>query len=142
MTLACVLGCAGTTVSSEEAALYRATRKTPLQALTMDAGSGETSIKTYAVLSLLQLFVSPIVWSHYYVWLFWPLLLILVSAWRGQRSGWVIYLAWLAAMPLMAIPQVRAVGLHLWLTIAIYLWLCWPLRSRPLDSPKVCATRG
>ncbi len=137
-------------------ALYRSTRSEPRAELTLDEtraeqapsppaplprvrGQGEpktplmTSLETYAVLSLLQLFVSPIVWSHYYVWLFWPLLLMVMSAWRGQRSGWVIYLAWLAAMPLMAVPQLRAVGLHLWLTIAIYLWLCWPIRSRPLD---------
>ena len=38
----------------------------------------------------------------------------------------MIYVAWLIAMPLMAVPEVRAVGLHLWLTLSLFLWICWP----------------
>ncbi len=91
---------------------------------------GDTLAETYVVLCLLQLFISPIVWSHYYVWLFWPLLIVLVTACEGRRSGFFIYLAWIAALPLIAVPQFRAIGIHLWATLAIYVWICWPILFR------------
>ncbi|MES2791331.1 MAG: glycosyltransferase family 87 protein [Planctomycetota bacterium] len=110
--------------------LYRSARSRQVdQAVPVPSAiavAGETSVETFAVLSLLQLLVSPIVWSHYYLWLFWPLLLVLVEAGRGRRGGYALYLGWLAAMPFMAVPQVRAMGLHLWLTIALLLWIGWP----------------
>ena len=90
---------------------------------------GATSVETFAILSFLQLFISPMVWSHYYVWLFWPWLWLQTETVRGRRGGRIIYAAWLVAMPLMAVPEVRAIGLHLWLTIAIFLWICWPRLS-------------
>lgn len=104
---------------------------------TVDEDASETSVETYAIVSMLQLFVSPVVWSHYYLWLFWPLLVVLVSAVRGRRSGFVIYLVWIAAMPLIAIPEVRAVGLHLWVTLAIYVWICWPLLTLQRRGDRV-----
>lgn len=87
----------------------------------------QTGVEIYAILCLLQLFVSPIVWSHYYLWLFWPILLVLVQTDSGRRSGIIITLGWFASLPLIAIPQVRAIGLHLGMTLVIYLWICWPL---------------
>lgn len=45
---------------------------------------GAASVETYAILSLLQLFISPIVWSHYYIWLFWPMLWLLAETLRGR----------------------------------------------------------
>ena len=99
--------------------------------------TGEATVETYAVLCLLQLFVSPIVWSHYYLWLFWPLLLVLVQTCAGRRNGAVICLGWLASVPLIAVPTVRAIGLHLWVTVAIYLWICWPL----ICWPSICGQR-
>ncbi|MDB5340679.1 MAG: hypothetical protein JWN70_6298 [Planctomycetaceae bacterium] len=115
--------------------LYRTTRSGGLMDVPRPAAGsiGATSVETYAILSLLQLFVSPIVWSHYYLWLFWPLLLLLVETRRGRRGGLVIYVAWLVGMPLMAVPEVRAIGLHMWLTIVIFVWICWP-RVKPAKA--------
>lgn len=104
----------------------------PASSATPTSGGLEpTSVETYSILSLLQLFISPVVWSHYYTWLFWPLLLTLVSAVRGRRSGYLIYTAWLATLPFLAVPVARAVGIHLWLTLAIYVWICWPQLRLP-----------
>lgn len=110
--------------------LYRSTQSRNLPgatALANQAGRhGDASIETYSIVSLLQLFVSPIVWSHYYIWLFWPILLLLVETRRGRPGGLAIFAAWLIGVPLMAVPELRAIGLHLWLTLAIFTWLCWP----------------
>lgn len=40
-----------------------------------------------------MLAVSPISWSHHWVWA-WPALLVLVAAGRRQRAAWVLALAW------------------------------------------------
>lgn len=120
-------------------ALYRSTQtgsdNAAVGAVTENAGG--ISVEAYAIVSLLQLFVSPIVWSHYYLWLFWPLLAVLVTAARGRRSGYVIYMIWVAVLPLIGIPQVRAIGLHLWVTLALYLWLCWPFLTRQRRGGRV-----
>ena len=105
-------------------ALYGSVHRKPVPS--SDGSTGATSVETYAILSLLQLFISPIVWSHYYIWLFWPMLWLLAETLRGRRGGGIIYLAWLMGMPFMAVPEVRAVGLHLWLTLVIFLWIAWP----------------
>lgn len=122
--------------------LYRSTRPTYTVADTvahdaMAENAGVTSVETYAIVSMLQLFVSPVVWSHYYLWLFWPLLVMLVAAARGRRSGYVIYLVWIAVLPLIGIPQVRAIGLHLWVTLALYLWICWPFLTLQRRGERV-----
>ena len=111
-------------------ALYRYVRQTQLRTgsdVPAPAGPmGESSVEMLAILSLLQLLISPMVWSHYYVWLFWPWLWLQAETLCGRRGGGMIYVAWLIAMPLMAVPEVRAMGLHLWLTLALFLWICWP----------------
>lgn len=110
--------------------LYRSTQSRNLPGTTAVTNEpdhrGETSVETYSIVSLLQLFISPIVWSHYYLWLFWPLLLLLVETRRGRPGGLAIFAAWLIGIPLMAVPELRAIGLHLWLTLAIFTWLTWP----------------
>jgi len=110
--------------------LYRSTQSRNLPGMTAVTNEperrGETSVETYSIVSLLQLFISPIVWSHYYLWLFWPLLLLLVETRRGRSGGLAIFAAWLIGIPLMAVPELRAIGLHLWLTLAIFTWLSWP----------------
>lgn len=97
-------------------------------------------VQDYSVASLLQLFISPIVWSHYYVWLFWPLLFVSVSAIRGRRSGQFILLLWIASQPLIAVPVARGLGVHLMVIFILYLWLCWPMlaaqrRVRRVEVP-------
>lgn len=110
----------------------------PIQGIAQstEVADAQTSVEIYSLMCLLQLFISPIVWSHYYLWLFWPLLWLLVSSYRGRRSGYVLFVLWLACLPLLSIPQARAVGTQLWLTLALYLWICWPHLSGILRGAR------
>lgn len=79
-----------------------------------------------AILSLMQLFISPLIWSHYYVWLFPPLVYLLSEVRRGRASGLWIYAAWLLLIPGLGIEWCRAVGTQLWVNLLLYGWICWP----------------
>lgn len=79
-----------------------------------------------AILAPTQLFVSPVLWSHYYLWLIFPIALCLLEVRLGRREGIGIYVAWIVALPCLASELCRAVGLHLWMTLLIYVWTCWP----------------
>lgn len=76
-----------------------------------------------AAMCLLQMFISPLVWSHYYVWLFWPLLLITRSAFQGETIAKVLLICWGLAVPCIGSVFLRSIGLHLWLCVAFAIWM-------------------
>jgi hypothetical protein len=83
-----------------------------------------------AILSPMQLFISPVIWSHYYLWLYLPLAYVLSEAKRGRPSGVMVYAMWVLLIPALAEEHCRAIGPQLWMSLVIYLWICWPaLRS-------------
>lgn len=79
-----------------------------------------------AILSPMQLFISPVIWSHYYLWLFLPLAYLLFEARHGRLSGIFIYCLWVLLIPALAEEHCRAVGPQLWMTLVIYAWICSP----------------
>lgn len=79
-----------------------------------------------AILSLTQMFISPVLWSHYYLWVVFPLAYVLSEARHGRSSGKWVFGIWLIALPGIGLELCRAVGLQLWVNLMIYLWICWP----------------
>ncbi|MDB5391542.1 MAG: hypothetical protein JWM11_7188 [Planctomycetaceae bacterium] len=86
----------------------------------------DSDLGRLAILSLIQLFISPVVWSHYYVWLVLPLAFVLSEVRLGRRNGIGIYAVWLVLIPTLGFERCRAVGVQLWVNLAIYAWICWP----------------
>jgi hypothetical protein len=72
--------------------------------------------RDYALMAVLALSISPIVWSHYYVWLFVPL--VWLGTWGG-RSGRGVVALWIAAELAAAIPWCRAIGVSYAATLAV-----------------------
>jgi hypothetical protein len=79
-----------------------------------------------AILSPMQLFISPVIWSHYFLWLYLPLAYLLVEAKHGRLGGIFIYCLWVLLIPALAEEHCRAVGPQLWMTLVIYVWICSP----------------
>jgi hypothetical protein len=86
----------------------------------------DSDLGRLAILSLTQLFISPVIWSHYYVWLFFPLAFVLSEVRHGRSSGTWIYALWLILLPALGSEHCRAIGVQLWVNLAIYVWICWP----------------
>ena len=107
------------------------------------AARRETVLGTLAILAPTQLFISPVLWSHYYLWLVFPIALILLEARRTQNhqpdrpAGVWVYFAWLSAIPCLGSEICRAIGLHLWMSLLIYLWVCYPaIKSLGLSNRR------
>jgi len=69
-----------------------------------------------ALVMLGQLFVSPIVWTHYFVWLL-PGLVLVAHRRRLLAIGGTLFVLALAVTP------ARALGVHLWAAVALYVLL-------------------
>jgi hypothetical protein len=100
----------------------------------------DSALGKLAILSLTQLFISPVIWSHYYVWLFLPLAYVLSEVRHGRSSGAWFYGLWLILLPALSLELCRAVGVQLWVNLAIYIWICWPalfpIRVRHSESAR------
>ena len=82
-----------------------------------------------ALLCPLILIISPIVWSHYYCWMFFPLAYLLER--RGELAGRglprsALFGLWLAAVPLFAWTLARTWGVSLWVTSLVFLGIAAP----------------
>ena len=85
----------------------------------------------FAMFLLWGLFGSPIVWTHYFPIVLYPLVLLTVQRVRDRQDGYsdrLLLVAWVfwivAAVSLVTegamLPYLRAVGIHLW--AAIFVW--------------------
>jgi len=85
----------------------------------------------FAMFLVWGLFGSPIVWTHYYPLLLYPVVLLTVQrirdgqAGRPNRLGRVAWWFWIAAAASLVteavtLPYLRAVGVHLWATMLVW----------------------
>ena len=81
-----------------------------------------------ALVGLGMLFVSPIVWTHYFAWLFPALVLIVHRRAIMLRGGWAFVLAF-------AVPQLRGLGLHMFAALALYVFVAQALARRTAPPP-------
>ena len=88
----------------------------------------EAWLTVTALSALGMLFVSPLVWTHYFVFAL-PALVALRARPRTLLTIGLISIAGLAFRP------ARQVGVHTWLCVALYVTLAWRFfRSPPADS--------
>lgn len=83
-------------------------------------GAGVSGLSQLSVATLVMLLASPIVWTHYYLWMAIPCLEALHerdrSAW-SQRWLW----GWWVSELCLGSAWLRAIGLHFWLVLAYFL---------------------
>jgi len=74
----------------------------------------------FAMFLLVGLMLSPLVWVRYLTLALYPLCLLTVKlvedgdAGSPNRLGLVVWIAWIASIPLLASPWCRAIGVHMW----------------------------
>lgn len=106
----------------------------------------------FATFLLWGLLGSPIVWTHYYPLVLYPLVLLAVRLQcdrhekRSNRLGAFVWWFWIAAAcslitEALTLPYLRAVGVHLWATMLLWLaMIAFALRVRPLAANASTAT--
>lgn len=87
--------------------------------------SNPSPLSALSLLTLTLLLISPIVWTHYYLWMIIPILYQLValspnSEGLPSRIPWLLILWWIGELGL-ASPWLRAVGLHFWLVLLFFV---------------------
>jgi hypothetical protein len=81
----------------------------------------------------------PIWWTHYFVLVLPALCALVTEAWAARRRGertWTATMlagAWLIAIPCFAVDELRLVGVHCWLTIAL---MAWAITRRANTTPR------
>ena len=100
------------------------------------AGAGSRGIdwaRDFGLIASLMLIISPIVWSHYYVWMLVPLAL----AWQERgRPGRGMVVAWTVAGWLIGVPFARAIGVNLWATAMLLVEQFRPTGRLGANSPR------
>lgn len=91
-------------------------------------------IAAAALMCVWLLLVSPIVWSHYYLWLFFPLACVL----RGRAVRPVpVVAAWYLFTLLLASGMAKGVGVHYWATLALWSWCTLPIMASLFAGKRV-----
>jgi hypothetical protein len=94
-----------------------------------------------AMILLATLWFSPVVWSYHFTAAV-PALAILVSRCRNDRfQRWLIIVVWLGALALLASQNIRALGVLLWLGVAVGAALAWLWPPRLPDDGCPLPTR-
>lgn len=88
----------------------------------------------FGVWTCLMVLASPLLWTHYFVWAYWPLAVAADRAERTRRArgkaiGWsaAALLVWLAGALLLAWPPARAAGAQL--AALAFLWLALTIQA-------------
>lgn len=68
---------------------------------------------------------SPLVWTHYYPVLLWPVMMAADGAMRGVRMMRLVMAGWMLGAVMTAWPEARAAGVHLWMTMGTWGAMCW-----------------
>jgi hypothetical protein len=92
-----------------------------------DRSSGVDWARDFGLIASLMLIISPIVWSHYYVWMLVPLALTLQE--RGA-VGRGLVIVWTVAGWLIGVPFARAIGVNLWATAMLLVDQLRPAHRR------------
>ncbi len=70
--------------------------------------------------------VSPMVWTHYLVWAYFPLACVAVQRSIRPRRATIILAAWFAAECLVGSQFSRAIGVNLWAGLLLFGWFAVP----------------
>ena len=79
-----------------------------------------------ALTTLLFFAISPMVWTHYFLWAFFPLCCVMKVRPVQVRASAVLLAVWLAAVVLISSTYSRAVGTNLWAALALFVWMAAP----------------
>jgi len=66
------------------------------------------------------LLISPIFWSHYLVWCWWPLCLVIQRAKAGERVAQTVLVLWILGQCALVSPVLRGMGGQLWPVVALW----------------------
>jgi hypothetical protein len=83
-------------------------------------GERWSGLSQLSLMTLVMLLVSPIVWTHYYLWMAMPCLDVLQSRNRSG-SAWILMGCWWLGEAGLGSAWLRGAGLHLWLVLLFYL---------------------
>lgn len=79
-------------------------------------GNAVPGLSEASLIALAMLLVSPIVWTHYYLWMVFSCLTLLKDPNRERWSRWLLIFWWLGELGLWS-PWLKGIGVQLWLVI-------------------------
>lgn len=100
-------------------------------------GDRLSGLSQLSLMTLVMLLVSPIVWTHYYLWMAIPCLELLLMREKSRGAWGLMGCWWLGELGLGSV-WLRAIGLHFWLVLLFYLIKIVPLLfAKDLTPPSV-----
>ncbi len=88
----------------------------------------------FALTSLAMLFVSPLAWTHYFLW--WVGALVVLA----HRRRLLLAVGAVSMVGLFSVPA-RGLGVHMWLSVVLYAAVVYDLWRRPTGSAPAPAAR-
>lgn len=70
--------------------------------------------------------VSPMVWTHYLLWAFFPLAYVVFSQQARPRSSQILLCIWFLGEAFVWSKYSRAIGVNLLANLALFTWFAWP----------------
>lgn len=95
----------------------------------------------FAAWLCVALLASPLLWTHYLVWMYWPLRWLAGNAlnagglWASRGPARLALLIWLAGCIALAFPAARAAGAQLFSVFAVWLGVATVLAARRRGGP-------
>ncbi|MFO1021601.1 MAG: glycosyltransferase family 87 protein [Planctomycetales bacterium] len=90
-------------------------------------GERKGTLRVLSLMVLTMLLISPIVWTHYYLWMFFPCA-ALMQDWKqgiGKVAGGALLVAWWGGELASGSMWCRAAGLHLGLVVLFWVYFAW-----------------
>ncbi|MCA9095214.1 MAG: DUF2029 domain-containing protein [Planctomycetaceae bacterium] len=84
------------------------------------SGDRLSGLSQVSLMSLVMLLISPIVWTHYYLWMAFPCLDVLRMR-KVSKGAWILMGCWWVGEAGLGSAWLRAVGLHFWLVLLFFL---------------------
>ncbi len=129
-----LLGMAGLLGATVMATLSGPSRWPPAETASINAVRAQ-----FGLWCCVMLLASPLVWTHYFVLMYWPVAYLADRAQRAEAARSIEYrlaivalLAWLVGLALLALPAARAAGAQL--TTVVIAWAVLLRLSYPRES--------
>lgn len=84
------------------------------------------SVRELALVCAWFFVISPMVWTHYLLWAFFPLAMLVIQRDAQPRTAKIILAVWFLAELFVWSKVSRAIGINLIANIALFTWAAWP----------------
>lgn len=99
--------------------------------------------RSLSIVTLMMLLLCPLVWTHYFVWGFFPLAYVARGRPDGSRGARGVLAVWILAMLAAPFPVMRGIGVNIGATLALFGLLTAPHLGRVLTGlTRLARQRG